>query len=484
MPILKVIGGTRDVNATLDYCMKDTVTVVDKEAGTQQEVNKCVLKAGINCDINDIHSDFQETRDFFDKNDGRQGLHLTNSFSPNELNPALLSDQEKCLEITIELAEKIAKGHEVGVFVHIDRGHLHGHMVINSVNYETGFKYHMEKNKDLVIIRNQFDQICRNNGVQPLEAYQGQDLAEKSAEKRIKERGKTPWKQEVRDAIGYAKENAHSFEQYKELLLEKGIEYYERGEKTKGYVHLATQETGNPKCKIRERNKSLDGGYHLEDVMKQIEVNKQGSTVSKEEKQPEVRETVKTPVNANNSPSVSIPVPKSDNFEETIKDNQDKKTDIKENASQQLQEAEDEVERVAIKKKEEIELEQADVDKEIKLKDDQFYQEMLLLFRNIEGSSSRSSKNYEENSDRAILELKDRRSTRYLFTCSNDSDNITALSVRKKEVNQEEWETTAINFIHSEEDLEDSKDLVEDVCNDIELQNKRFDYARQRQMER
>src|SRR5699024_4058597 len=100
--------------------------------------------------------------------------------------------------------------------------------------------------------------------------------------------------------------------------------------------------------------------------MKQIEANKQGSAVSKEEKRPEVKGEAKTPVNAKNSPSVSLPVPVSDNFEETIKDNQDKKQDIKENAGQQLQEAEDEAERIAIKKKEEIELEQADIDKEIK----------------------------------------------------------------------------------------------------------------------
>src|SRR5699024_6112431 len=338
MPTLEVIGGTRDVNATIDYCMKDKV----KDPETKELVNKCVLKAGVNCDIDDIHSDFQETRDFFEKDDGRQGMHLTASFSSKELSVDRLSDHEKCLQIGVEVAEKIAKGHEAGVFVHIDRNHLHCHIVLNSVNFETGKKYHMEKNKDLVIIRNQFDQICEKNGEKRLETYKGQSVVEKNAEKRIKGRGQVPWKQEIRDAIGYAKENAHSFEQYKQLLLEKGVEYYERGEKTKGYVHLATQEAGNPKCRIRERNKALDGGYHLADVMKQIEANKQGSTVSKEEKQPEVKEAPKAPVNAKNSPSVSLPVPVSDNFEETIKDNQDKKQDIKENAGQQHQEEEDE----------------------------------------------------------------------------------------------------------------------------------------------
>lgn len=479
MPVLEVIGGTRDVNATLDYCMKEKI--IDPE--TKQELNKCVLKAGVNCDIDDIHSDFQETRDFFDKDNGRQGMHFAASFSPKELSPNLLSDQEKCLQIGVQLAERISKGYESGVYVHIDQGHLHCHIVTNSVNYETGKKYHMEKNTDLVIIRSEFDKICKQNGIEPLEMYRGQEIREKSAEKRIKERGKVTWKQEIKNAIDYAKSNAHSFEEYKELLLEKGVEFYERGEKTKGYVHLATQEAGNPKCKIRERNKALDGGYHLEDVMKQIEANKQGPTVSKKGNQPEVQAELKTPVKAKNSPSVSIPVPSSDSFEETIKDNQDKKSDIKEDTGRKLQEAEDEAERIAIKKKEEIELEQADIDKDIKLKDDQFYQEMLQLFISIERSKSRSSKKYEDKGEIATLELKDMGANRYMFTCSNAGNSV-SLSIRKKAPKQKEWETTAINFIHSEEDLEDSKELVEDVNNDIELQNIRYESARKRQMER
>ena len=473
MPILEVIGGTRDVNSTLDYCLKDKT----KDPNTKKEINKCILKAGVNCDIDDIHEDFQETRDFFNKDDGRQGMHFTASFSPSELSPHELMDQEKCLQIGIDLANKIARGYESGVFVHVDQDHLHCHIVTNSVDYKTGKKYHMEKNKDLVIIRNQFDQICKNHGIEPLEAYKGQSVTEKSAEKRIKARGKTPWKQEVKNAIGYAKENATSFEHYKELLLEKGIEYYERGERTKGYIHLATQAEGNPKCKIRDRNSFLDNGYQLKDIIQQIETNSEAQNKvkfgSKNKSRVFIHDNHKSLKNDNLNHSVSIPVAIHDNFEEVIKDNQDKKADIKKNTSRQLQEAGDESERVSIKKKEEIELEQAEVDKTIKLKDQSFYKEMLTLFRNIENHSSYSKKKYEKQENKVILHVQDIRKNNYRFVYATNK-NLDTFSVEKQSRESNDWVATEFKIINSENDFKNVKEIVQDVTLDIERQNKQY----------
>ncbi|WP_206631372.1 hypothetical protein, partial [Mesorhizobium sp. M7A.F.Ca.MR.362.00.0.0] len=49
---------------------------------------------------------------------------------------------------------------------------------------------------------------------------------------------------------------------------------YQRGEKTTGYIHIARRDAGEKLFKLRDRNKALDGGYHLEDVMKTIVRNK------------------------------------------------------------------------------------------------------------------------------------------------------------------------------------------------------------------
>lgn len=264
MPVLEALNGTGNVNGTLGYCEKEK---------NREGISKCTLKAGVNCDIHDIKSDFEETRNYFNKTGGRQGMHFSLSFSPEEL-PKTLDNQQKCLDIGVEVAEKIAKGHESGVFVHVDRSHLHCHIVVNSVSYETGKKYHMEQNKDLVIVRNSSDQICKKHGVGILEPYKGNKTAKKGVEMRIKQRGGVAWKDEIVEAVNYAKQNALSEKHYKELLAEKGVEMYQRGEKSFGYEHIGQREAGKSKYRLRDRNKALDGN-HYEDVLKQIERNQE-----------------------------------------------------------------------------------------------------------------------------------------------------------------------------------------------------------------
>ena len=44
-----------------------------------------------------------------------------------------------------ELAEKIAPNHQVAIYTHIDKDHYHNHIVINSVDLETGKKYQSNK---------------------------------------------------------------------------------------------------------------------------------------------------------------------------------------------------------------------------------------------------------------------------------------------------------------------------------------------------
>src|SRR5699024_8839801 len=67
--------------------------------------------------------------------DGIQAHHVIQSFKPDEVTP------EKANQVGLELAEKLAPGHEVAVYTHDDTDHIHNHIVINSVNFETGKKY-------------------------------------------------------------------------------------------------------------------------------------------------------------------------------------------------------------------------------------------------------------------------------------------------------------------------------------------------------
>ena len=57
-----------------------------------------------------------------------------------------------------KLAEKF-NGFQVLVATHIDKEHLHNHLIINSVSFENGYKIQMSK-KDLQEIKDYSDEIC------------------------------------------------------------------------------------------------------------------------------------------------------------------------------------------------------------------------------------------------------------------------------------------------------------------------------------
>src|SRR5699024_12000206 len=88
-----------------------------------------------NLDIDYAKSQMKQTRELFSKYDGIQAHHVIQSFKPDEVTP------EKANQVGLELAKKLAPNHEVAVYTHDDTNHVHNHIVINSVNFETGKKY-------------------------------------------------------------------------------------------------------------------------------------------------------------------------------------------------------------------------------------------------------------------------------------------------------------------------------------------------------
>lgn len=115
---------------------------------------------GINCSENykKVAYEFFETKEYFNKIDGRQYRHYIQSFSPNEIS------KEKVLEIAAKWAEKAFQGHEVFIAVHNDKAHLHSHFIVNTVNFETGEKLH-EEARNLAFKKELNDEICKYYGI-------------------------------------------------------------------------------------------------------------------------------------------------------------------------------------------------------------------------------------------------------------------------------------------------------------------------------
>lgn len=102
------------------------------------------LKTGIDCDCDNWSSDFRLTKAVFDNLEGRQYKHFTQAF---EKESGLSEEQIHKAEIDFVKMCKQFEGFQAVVITHNDKEHLHNHIVINSVNSETGKKFRMSNSE-------------------------------------------------------------------------------------------------------------------------------------------------------------------------------------------------------------------------------------------------------------------------------------------------------------------------------------------------
>lgn len=110
---------------------------------------------GINCDVNRVNEDFEFAKIIHDKTDTKIiAHHFIQSFKPGE------ATEKKANEIGCKLINEIAPGYQAIVVTHSDKDHIHNHIIINSVNINTGYMF--KANKDsLNNARNVSDDLCK-----------------------------------------------------------------------------------------------------------------------------------------------------------------------------------------------------------------------------------------------------------------------------------------------------------------------------------
>ena len=94
-----------------------------------------------------------------DPNTGYRYYHIIQSFKPGEATPEL------ALEIAKEFAAEHLSGYQAVIGVHVDKEHIHAHTIFNSVNADTGEKYHSNARSYYSQIRATSDRLCREHGL-------------------------------------------------------------------------------------------------------------------------------------------------------------------------------------------------------------------------------------------------------------------------------------------------------------------------------
>ena len=202
------------------------------------------LRTGINCTVETAYAEMQATKRRWDKCGGILGYHIIHSYAPGEVIP------QEAHAAGVEFARRLlGERYEAVVATHLDREHLHCHIVFNSVSLVDGSKYRSDFKSYFGTLRGTSNTVSRERGLSVIEPeHEGKHYAEWDAEKHSRPtvRGM------VRADVDAALLRARSFSDFLTRLRVQGYEVRTQGK------YLAVKPSGSSRY---VRLKSLGEDY-------------------------------------------------------------------------------------------------------------------------------------------------------------------------------------------------------------------------------
>lgn len=176
MAYTKIIKVKSNLNLCLDYTSNPKKT----ERRSAEDLNRLLnytqnsdktehqlYVSGFNCIPQNAYEIMMETKIRWRKpvKDGNiLAYHIIQSFSPGEATP------DQVHQIGCEFAQRFLEDRfECTVSTHLDRGHLHNHIVVNSVSYKDGKMFRSDFDAYYKGIRKISDELCRENRLSVIE---------------------------------------------------------------------------------------------------------------------------------------------------------------------------------------------------------------------------------------------------------------------------------------------------------------------------
>lgn len=195
------------IKNAIDYILKEEkVAQVDgiRLAGT----NACMLSGAYNSMLH--------TKELYGKTDGRQGYHFVISFKPGQASVG------QVYKLTQAFVSEYLSEYECVYAVHDDQPHKHGHIVFNSVSYQTGLKYHYANGDWEKIIQPIVDRLCIENGLPPLEYHVDIYENDKNTKEYYHYTRNFNWKEENKADIDECIAHSKDWQDFVAQMKEKG----------------------------------------------------------------------------------------------------------------------------------------------------------------------------------------------------------------------------------------------------------------------
>ncbi len=165
------------------------------------------------------------------------GYHLRQSFAPGEITP------EEANRLGRELAMRFTKGqHAFIVCTHIDKHHIHNHIIFNSTNLDCTKKFR-DFHGSARAMKRLNDLICLENGYSIVENPKRKG---DTYDKWLGDKRKTPYREQICQAIdGALTKKPKTFSELLELLRQMGFEIREKDDAVRcpGQIRFVRMDT-------------------------------------------------------------------------------------------------------------------------------------------------------------------------------------------------------------------------------------------------
>ena len=265
MAITKIIAIRDRLDKRVNYAVNGEKTTLDAGityAANPEKTEQYFFTSALNCEsCETAYAEMQATKQRFGKLGGVVGYHFIQSFAPGEVTP------EQAHAIGVEFAWRLfGDRYEVVIGTHLDKAHLHNHVVVNSVSFVDGKKYHSSPGSYYFNVRGISDALCRESDLSTITLQgKGKHYAEWKAE----QNGNPTIRSIIRADIDRIIGEAYTYETFLMLLRREG--YVVQNRPNRKYVTVLP-----PGGKRAIRLDSLGDGYTERDIRRRLAGQREG----------------------------------------------------------------------------------------------------------------------------------------------------------------------------------------------------------------
>ena len=215
----------RRLDRAVKYVMnKEKTTAVSLQdaldyAANRDKTEQSCFESSYACTLETAFADMRQTKEQWHKPGGVQGYHLVQSFAAGEVTPELAH------QIAKELADRVLGGqYEYVIGTHLNTGHIHSHIVWNSVSRIDGKKYHSNGKSYVTEIRAVSDELCRKYKLSVIDTENSNHVAKPYAEWLAEKNGQPTWRTAIRQDVDEAIQQSLTWRQFLTVLERKGYE--------------------------------------------------------------------------------------------------------------------------------------------------------------------------------------------------------------------------------------------------------------------